>query len=163
MPRAHKPTQGSLFSIRAHGNYRIPDPPCKLEDMDPEVRAWVVENNRYVRAGAGKRTKAGLCLGYDGKVLCTKNAKSSSNSYCHRHQKILAGSLPVRRGGTAGQASPLRKLTAAEVSKIRESKRRTKISNSALAKIYEVSPAAISNIVRYHTYKNTHGGRQPDW
>ena len=164
MPRAHKPTQGSIFSIRAYGNYRIPDPPRKLEDMDPEARAWVIENNRYVKAGAGKRTKAGLCLGYDDKVLCTKNARSSHNSYCRDHQAKFAGTLPPRHLGTPRIPAANRKLTMAQACQIREQRRKRNYSYAQLGRMYQLSPAGVRNIVRGRTYKRIPFGiRNENW
>ena len=162
MPIAHKPHRGSNITIQR--GYRVPDAPRKLADLDPEVRAWIVENERYVQAGAGKKTKAGLCMGYTpGDDLCAHNSISQRNNFCRRHQH-QAGIWPTRYKGTPGAISPLRKLSYAQANRIREQKGKSGISNKTLAQIYGVSEASIRNIVRHVTYRPTKlGKRNMDW
>jgi len=154
MPIAHKPHRNSYFTVV--GRLKVPDAPTKLSDLSAEVRAWVVENNRYVAAGAGKKTQAGLCMGHDdlpgGPVICVKNALTRRNNFCRRHQ-YLNGSLPTRYTGTPGVAAVQRKLTNRQVREIRHRKSHSNITHKKLAVEYAVSESAIEHIVKHRTYK----------
>jgi hypothetical protein len=139
-----------------------------LADLDPEVRAWVVENERYVQAGAGKKTKAGLCMGHDetsaGPVICVKNSLTQRNNFCRRHQH-LNGTLPVRYTGTPGVAAAARKLTNAQANEIRHRKSHSpKLTHKQLADEFGVSEGAIGHIIQHRTYKPRKSGkRNHDW
>ena len=147
-----KPHRGAAIFISR--GFRLPDPPTRLADLDPEARAWITENDRYVQAGAGRSRRMRLCMATqeDGRP-CAKNVASVRKNFCRGHQKEHSGSIPPRAGGHVGQENWRRQFTTQQVKKIRDQYADGNITIRALGEKWGASEGVISHVVNYRTYR----------
>ena len=161
MPRAHRPDSRSYFTVTR--GLKLPDPPKRLADLDPEARAWVVENDRYVQAGAGRSRKMRLCMAImeDGRA-CPRNASASRKNFCRDHHEENSGSIPPTSGGKKGQKNWRRQFTSQEVKRIRDQYAEGNNTIRALGKKWGASEGVISHIIHYRTYRQGTSAQNDD-
>lgn len=136
----------------------------RLSDAAPWIQEMFHENERYVRAGAGKNTAAGLCFGIlpDGK-LCPKTTKTEDSLWCRDHLD-QAGSIPPRPGGPRGIPSEKRKLTAQQARQLRKLRYGApkKWTIERLAIKFGLSQSSVASLIGGRHYRPPEWGQDKD-